>query len=527
MAPEITHAPGFTETRPKLCVCCLPSKATSTRAVVVRGLNTPCSVHPAQIIEDVIRLRAAMKPYFSAQLDMLNATGRPFNRKYNAISITEISHQMGGRLIIFRALCAGPLMWDFPHDPQTWILAEKGIGDGGGGPPPPPSTSLTNGDFVVLAECNSSDATQQWKLDPETNNLQLTANTKFCLDCGGTNPKVHMWTCSHQWHNAQAWSYNPQTKALEDSRRGGACLTTGGDSAKVGLSGAGSSCAQWTFSGAMSGSVKAAGGKCLAVTQQTGGGGGATGVIDQYMMGDDYMAAPVLNLGQRARNVYFPVGADWTHHYTSKVYKGGTTQSVEAPLSTFPLFRRTPDGSGWLKKDTTLSEELETQLTANQSHLYFYWVNKAADRCGEVDAAPYMPKDLFEPSHKLALLGYIEATISLFGVKGGPQPGDLKLGRCKDHGFAVDGHQEIGSTWTPMDLQGPICMKHCKCQWWDTHGNPVSGYKPAAAAGLHNCTDVPDDPATGHFCSLCGPSTPGNCGGERGACSIGIAIWRP
>eukprot|EP01047_Picozoa_sp_COSAG01_P035584 COSAG01_NODE_2741_length_7157_cov_10.590677_2_plen_460_part_00 len=342
MAPEITHAPGFTETRPKLCVCCLPSKATSTRAVVVRGLNTPRFVHPTQIIEDVIRLRAAMKPYFSAQLDMLNATGRPFNRKYNAISITDIPHQTGGRLIIFRALCSGPLMWDFPHDPQTWILAEKGIGDGGGGSPPPPSTSLTNGDFVVLAECNSSDATQQWKLDPKTNNLQLTANAQFCLDCGGTNPKVHMWTCSHQWHDAQAWSYNPQTKALEDSRRGGACLTTGGDSAKVGLSGAGSSCAQWTFSGAMSGSVKAAGGKCLAVTQQTGGGGGATGVIDQYMMGDDYMAAPVLNLGQRARDVYFPVGADWTHHYTSKVYKGGTTQSVEAPLSTFPLFRRTP-----------------------------------------------------------------------------------------------------------------------------------------------------------------------------------------
>jgi alpha-glucosidase (family GH31 glycosyl hydrolase) len=36
----------------------------------------------------------------------------------------------------------------------------------------------------------------------------------------------------------------------------------------------------------------------------------------RYMMGDDYMAAPVLNLGQRARMVYFPLGVDWTHHYT-------------------------------------------------------------------------------------------------------------------------------------------------------------------------------------------------------------------
>ena len=164
---------------------------------------------------------------------------------------------------------------------------------------------------------------------------------------------------------------------------------------------------------------------------------------------------------------------------------------------------------------------------ANQPHLYFYWVNQAAGRCGEVDAAPWMPKDLFEPSHKLRLLLYAQATISLFGIPSGPQPGDLALGRCKDHGFPVDGHRVIGSTWTPMDLQGPICMVRCKCQWWDTHVFPASGYKPAGAAGLQNCTDVPDDPNTGHYCSLCGPSAPGNCDGQPGACSIGIAMWYP
>ena len=100
-------------------------------------------------------------------------------------------------------------------------------------------------------------------------------------------------------------------------------------------------------------------------------------------MGDDYMAAPVLNLGQRARMVYFPLGADWTHHYTvrqahptvqpfigharrapslfrsgsvrsltvlsslafacaqGKLYKGGSTEMVPAPLNEFPLFKRT------------------------------------------------------------------------------------------------------------------------------------------------------------------------------------------
>ena len=55
-----------------------------------------------QIIEDVIKLRHAMKPYYTAELNKLNETGRPFNR---------------------------PLMWDFPADPKTWELAENGIGE--------------------------------------------------------------------------------------------------------------------------------------------------------------------------------------------------------------------------------------------------------------------------------------------------------------------------------------------------------------------------------------------------------------
>ena len=38
---------------------------------------------------------------------------------------------------------------------------------------------------------------------------------------------------------------------------------------------------------------------------------------------------------------YFPLGTDWTHHYTGTVYKGGTTEAIPAPLDSFPLFKRT------------------------------------------------------------------------------------------------------------------------------------------------------------------------------------------
>ena len=118
-----------------------------------------------QLLVELIRLRAALKPYLQSQLDALNATGRPLNR---------------------------PLMWDFPEDPKTWELAEHGLDDG------------------------------------------------------------------------------------------------------------------------------------------------AVGVADQYMVGDDYMAAPVLELGQRSRAVYFPRGAG-VHHFGAK-YVGGTAL-VDAPLRHFPLKR--------------------------------------------------------------------------------------------------------------------------------------------------------------------------------------------
>ena len=55
-----------------------------------------------ETIEEIIKLRHAMKPYFAAQLHMLNETGKPFER---------------------------PLMWDFPRDEECWELAELGIGD--------------------------------------------------------------------------------------------------------------------------------------------------------------------------------------------------------------------------------------------------------------------------------------------------------------------------------------------------------------------------------------------------------------
>lgn len=61
-------------------------------------------------------------------------------------------------------------------------------------------------------------------------------------------------------------------------------------------------------------------------------------ITDQFMLGDELMAAPVLAPGGR-RSVYFPRGV-WTDLRTNRVYKSRQTVEVEAEPEGLPLFGR-------------------------------------------------------------------------------------------------------------------------------------------------------------------------------------------
>ncbi len=61
-------------------------------------------------------------------------------------------------------------------------------------------------------------------------------------------------------------------------------------------------------------------------------------IYDEYMFGPDILVAPVINDGQREREVYLPEGAGWTDPYTGKSYKGGITVTVDAPMDRIPVF---------------------------------------------------------------------------------------------------------------------------------------------------------------------------------------------
>lgn len=59
---------------------------------------------------------------------------------------------------------------------------------------------------------------------------------------------------------------------------------------------------------------------------------------DQYMLGDDLLVAPVVERGQRQRQVVLPPGR-WVDWWTREVYSGGPV-GVDAPLDVLPLFIR-------------------------------------------------------------------------------------------------------------------------------------------------------------------------------------------
>lgn len=154
-------------------------------------------------------------------------------------------------------------------------------------------------------------------------------------------------------------------------------------------------------------------------------------------------------------------------------------------------------------------------------HLYFYYVNQDLDRCGEVDAAPYMPASLFEPRHALALAAYVEATVRLYSIKfrqgiGSTQTVTVQRGRCETAGYSQPQTTNTGgivtsdAQWAPTQLMGPTCNEACACRWSGQqlacHGHALNNPDNARICSMPYCDDAElvDDSASGKFCSLCG-----------------------
>ena len=60
---------------------------------------------------------------------------------------------------------------------------------------------------------------------------------------------------------------------------------------------------------------------------------------DQYLFGEDLLVAPVMQAGQRERDVWLPTGISWVA-LNGERYAGGEHIRVPAALETIPVFIR-------------------------------------------------------------------------------------------------------------------------------------------------------------------------------------------
>lgn len=69
---------------------------------------------------------------------------------------------------------------------------------------------------------------------------------------------------------------------------------------------------------------------------------GSRGVLDEFLLGETLLAAPVIELGATEREVYLPPGV-WFDVWTGERFEGGRTITARAPLGSPPLFSRDAD----------------------------------------------------------------------------------------------------------------------------------------------------------------------------------------
>ena len=149
-----------------------------------------------------------------------------------------------------------------------------------------------------------------------------------------------------------------------------------------------------------------------------------------------------------------------------------------------------------------LAEAVEVDADGN-NHLFFHATDNILEpRCGQVDAALYMPASIFEPTATLSLAVYVEAVTRLYNNPN-PSASPLALGSCADIGYNGPSASRVTTSWrgrgAPGDdggLMGQVCAERCQCS-----------FQGSGPEDLPFCRDEPDQPALGRFCSLCGPTT--------------------
>ena len=61
---------------------------------------------------------------------------------------------------------------------------------------------------------------------------------------------------------------------------------------------------------------------------------------DGYLWGNDFLIYPIMEAGQKTKEVYFPKNATWFNFYSREKYEGGTTHPIAVVENNIPTFVR-------------------------------------------------------------------------------------------------------------------------------------------------------------------------------------------
>ena len=76
------------------------------------------------------------------------------------------------------------------------------------------------------------------------------------------------------------------------------------------------------------------------------------GMDDEFLFGDDLLAAPVLHQGEKERSVYLPKGG-WYDYWTGHKFAGGQTIKMPVNLDSIPMFVR---GGGFIFRQPAIQD---------------------------------------------------------------------------------------------------------------------------------------------------------------------------
>ncbi len=160
------------------------------------------------------------------------------------------------------------------------------------------------------------------------------------------------------------------------------------------------------------------------------------GVADTYLWGHEFLVSPVLQKGQTAVPVYFPVTNNWFDFYSGQRYHGGSTQAVTATESHIPVFVR---GGAFVPMIKTIQNT--SLYSVKNFDLHYYYDASVSRSVGKLYDDNGATPNAFEKGD-YALLHF--------------------SGKVKKRAFTIELRAEDGARFTALDRTVTLIVHHIK-----------------------------------------------------------------